>query len=334
MGVDTSRPSSAYTELYLPSDTLRICNPDRCWCQGGHHRSSRYMYVERGGDGRAYDPFQYMDQMLAGDGDSPLFPAGWKDPREWTTRDYERLGDVLSEYYSRARGRQMMGGMAGPLSPFGGEEWMRPRSEGRRHHHSHRRRWCNDYESVEDFMKDWQRSQEFLRQMDSTMFGSEEERRKEAWSRALLRMMREAQVKEMQQQQQNGMAGVGMANPMMGMQGMQGLGPMGAGMGGFGGMNPMMGMGPMGAAGGMMSPAMQGGDMLGAMGGSGGGGGFGGGGGMGRRNGFGRPRRRNIGFGDDLDDEFGGGGGGFGRRGRARRDRWEDDDMFGFGDGE
>lgn len=31
---------------------------------------------------------------------------GWKDPKEWTTRDYEALNDVLEEYAGRQRGRR------------------------------------------------------------------------------------------------------------------------------------------------------------------------------------------------------------------------------------
>lgn len=33
------------------------------------------------------------------------WPAEWKDPREWTTRDYDRLGEVMDEYLNRQRGR-------------------------------------------------------------------------------------------------------------------------------------------------------------------------------------------------------------------------------------
>lgn len=33
----------------------------------------------------------------------------WKDPGSWTTRDFERLGDVMDEYMARRRGRQGSG---------------------------------------------------------------------------------------------------------------------------------------------------------------------------------------------------------------------------------
>lgn len=53
----TSLPSSPHqmgiqpskTELFLPSQTLRECHPDKCWCDRPFHRSSRFVYVERGG---------------------------------------------------------------------------------------------------------------------------------------------------------------------------------------------------------------------------------------------------------------------------------------------
>lgn len=44
MGIQPSK-----TELFLPSQTLRECHPDKCWCDRPFHRSSRFVYVERGG---------------------------------------------------------------------------------------------------------------------------------------------------------------------------------------------------------------------------------------------------------------------------------------------
>lgn len=368
MGVDCSKPSREYTELYLPSDTFRVCTPDRCWCQGGH-RSSRYMYVERGGDGRErfHDPQDYMDRFMMGGG----WPSSWKDPGEWTTRDYERLGEIMSEYQNRMRGRQMspwgampfvgMAGAALPAMMMGADS---PFKMPREHHRTSRRSsWEHEImqriKRMEEIAKEYE---ERVTGMSNHLYGTDAERQEEMYKRRQNKLWQEFQQAQMGMPMGGGM-GMGMGgmpmggNPMMAQQaglGMPGFGGVGGGMGamgmpgyggggmgamgglgGFGGMNPTQGMGRRASMMGMGDGEMLGGlgGMAGGLGGGMGGGmgGLGGVGGMGRRGG--RRARRNISLGDDEaeDDDFGGGfggGGGMGRRARRRRGGFDEGDFF------
>lgn len=363
MGIAPSK-----TELLLPSDTIRICSPDRCWCNGRHHnRSSKYVYVERGGDGREryQDPVDMMGEFLMSGGGNMGMP--WKNPGEWTVRDYERLGEVLNEWQARERGRRrnpstgnpaMMGGgnMYGP-SPWEGGGGGGGHGRRRRAHPS----WGEFermQETVEDkFRRMAQEYQRHISERDSLLFGSASDHRREQYRNNMLKTLQEIlpQLSQMMAAQQMSGGGMNMGMGMgMGMQnGMPsggipgtgagmgaGPGPPGMGLHGGAGMQGMQGMNmnhPMmnsnGGGMGYMNPAMMPNDF----------GGGGGGGGLGRR---GRGRRERP-FREDFDEDFGGfggsgggGGGGGGRAGRTfrrgRRGGWGDDeeeDMLG-GDGE
>lgn len=339
MGLDCSRPSREFTELYLPADTLRVCNPrETCWCDRGHHRDSRYYYVERGGDGRErfHDPFDYMDRFMTGGG----WPMPWKDVQNWTTRDYDRLGEIMAEYHNRLRGRQM--GTWGAMPP-----WMtmmpammmaddlRSPCHPRRHRRGGPGR--TEYDGFVEWVEQLARDHKKLRE---AVYGSDAELREEQYKRRL-----QKHYQEMQQQAMNGgmfgmnglntMGGMGMPgmmNPNMGMgMGMGGMMPQQfAAMGGAPGMAGAPGMSGMGAMGmnGMMPGAGMPGAGMPSMNGFGDdmlGGGLGGG--LGRRGAFGRTsRRRGLPMADELDDEFPDLLGGRRRRRRGGR-HWGDGDL-------
>ncbi|CZT14802.1 uncharacterized protein RCC_12128 [Ramularia collo-cygni] len=365
MGIAPSR-----TELYLPSDySLRVCSPDRCWCNGRHHNCSspKYLYVERGGDGREryQDPVDMVGEFFMNGGGGGLS----KNPGEWTVRDYERLGEVLNEWQMRERGRRRGGGGnnygPSPWDGSGGGDG----SGRRRRTHPTRGEFDRMRDTVEDkFQRMAEEYQRHMAERDSLLFGSASDHKREQYRNNMLKTLQEilpqlSQMIAAQQMGGGGMNGGGMNMGMgmgMGMQngmqgGIPGLGAMGGaagspGMGMQGGgmgmpginVNPMMN--PMAAAaamaggpgmGPMNTPMMPGGGMNEF--GGGGVGGFGGGGfgGPGRR---GRGRRERA-FRDDFDDDFGGGGRRAGRPfRRGRRGGWddEDDDLLGGigGDGE
>lgn len=356
MGIAPSK-----TELFLPSDTIRLCSPDRCWCNGRHNnRASKYVYVERGGDGREryQDPVDMMGDFLMGGGGGAAMP--WKSPGEWTVRDYERLGEVLNEWQMRERGRRRNPSFGSPMMGGGGNIYGPSPWEGggggggrRRRTHPSWGEFERMQETVEDkFRRMAEEYQRHLAERDSLLFGSSSDHRKEQYRNNMLKTLQEIlpQLSQMMAAQQFGGAGGMNAGMGMGMpNGMQGGMPMGGvagppfmGMqnGGMGmqgmNMNPMMN--PMAAAasmgggagmGPMHNPMMAGGGVN-DMGGGGGGGGFG-------RRARGRRERP---FREDFDEDFGGFG--VGRAGRpfrrGRRGGWgeDDDDMLGGfgGDGE
>lgn len=344
MGIAPSK-----TELFLPSDTIRVCSPDRCWCNGRHHRSSKYVYVERGGDGgeRYQDPVDMMGEFLMGGGTGAGMP--WKNPGEWTVRDYERLGEVLNEWQMRERGRRRnpsagIPAMMGGGNVYGSSPWDGGGGGGRRRRtHPSWGEFERMQETVEDkFRRMAEEYQRHISERDSLLFGSASDHRREQYRNNMLKTLQEIlpQLSQMMAAQQMA-AGNGM-NMGMGMPGGMGGGGM-AGMGGVTAGPPGMGMHGVGMQGMNMNPMMN--PMVGAMGGGGGMGqmntpmmpnDFGGGGGFGRR---GRGRRERP-FREDFEEEFGGFGGGGGRAGRPlRRGRrgggWGDDDedMLG-GEGE
>ena len=84
------------------------------------------MYVDRRSDGREryHDMMDLMGKYMMGQGGGGVgnmggvgggggmgtpdgVGVGWpfRDAREWTIRDYDRLGDVMKEFYDRERGR-------------------------------------------------------------------------------------------------------------------------------------------------------------------------------------------------------------------------------------
>ncbi|KAK3718186.1 hypothetical protein LTR37_005301 [Vermiconidia calcicola] len=370
MGVDISRPSREYTELYLPADTFRQCSPERCWCQGGH-RNTRYMYIERGGDGREryHDPLDYMDRIATGGG----WPGSWKHPRDWTTKDYDRLGTIMQELYHRQRGKQM-GGIMSPwmmADELGGGgrcgSGMASPTYGRRGHAMPMPMPVHDGPTWEDLERVYGAR---LKDLQDKVYGSEENAREERWRAKQFNLWKEfmgaygggagAGAGGMgmgAMGAMNGLQGMQMPpmNPNMGMgmgQGMgQGMGPgmmpqqFGGGMtmppgmgGGFGGMPPMNNAMPNMPGGGFGQMNGFGGDEM--FGGGPGGGAFGGrrgGGGFGRNRRFGGGR--GIGWDDQYDEGFGagggfGGGGGRGFGGRRRGRFGDEDDIFGgLGDG-
>ncbi|GAB7360181.1 hypothetical protein MBLNU230_g7943t1 [Neophaeotheca triangularis] len=362
MGTDCSRPSYTQTELLLPSDSLRLCIPSRttpCWCKGPTHRTSRYTYIERDSSGREnyYDPFEYLDRAMLNHGFSsnggrggggfgglgapPV--AAWKDPSLWTTRDYERLGEVMGEYFARERGKS--GGYGGggwpvyggalpvgmPMSGVGqgfdasamwplmalmgmggGGGWDRgSRSGSRRGHRSSG--YSELSEQIRRLEEVYRRDKEMS---DAMLYGTEAERREKAWQQRLVKQLFDVwpQFMQMQQQQQQNGMGMGMGMPGIG------TNPMGFGMSPMAAaalqaqaqaamQQPQGGMGhPMGANTPMMDVDPRG---------------FGGGGGgPGRRRmrrnrralpdyddfeeapwGRNRGRRGRGGFGDDIDDD-------------------------------
>ncbi|KAK5114782.1 hypothetical protein LTR85_010095 [Meristemomyces frigidus] len=349
---------------YSPYETLRECQPDKCWCQGSH-RYSKYMYVERGSNGqeRYHDPYDYINnRMLTGGG----LPGDWKDPGEWTVRDVDRLGGILSEYNRRAQGQpQMFGGVGGGAAPWMGPvtqvmPWMAGGPGGgvgmpavammmrmadnpflkmpRDNHRSNRRSSWEDeimqrIKRMEEIAKEYE---ERMTSMRNHLYGSDADRQEELYKQRQNKLWQEFQQAQMQS--------------MMGMGGVvNGLG--GAGIGGMGmGMampqgNPMMAA-PQGfAGGGGMCQGMQGFGGMGQMGGFGGMNGMGGFG-MGEgAAGMMDPRQAQMMGSMGGMGGLGNGGGmgfGMGRRGgrRARRnlgfsgdDDYDDEDFGGGGGG-
>ena len=284
------------------------------------------MYVERGGDGRErfYDPMNYIPGIMQ----NGAWPGSWKSPQEWTTRDYDRLGDIMTEWLNRQRGRQM-GGFGGHMPWMTGDNYRGP-SFGR--YGSYGTPWGPDMARMMNRVEEMADSYKaHLRDLNDKLYGSEEDRREERWRERQFKLWREFQNMTMN----NGAAGMNgmppMNVPMPGMMG-QNLGMPGMGVGPGG----MLGMG--GGLGGMGMNGIMPGAGLGGMNG------FGNdmyGGGLGsRRRGKpfrdrGRGRFGDLGLEDELDDDFGGGL--RGRRGffGGGREMRDDDGVFGgFGDGE
>lgn len=266
------------------------------------------------------------------------WPPDWKDPREWTTRDYDRLGEIMDEYLSRQRGRgilgpsnQQMSPFAQPMSPFShlppmDNPWD---SSSRRPHRS--RPSHSDIDQLRAQMFTYaQEAKEHMQSVNDFLYGSEREQREERYKERQRKMIEEIL---------KGMSGVSRGNepatmgshpphpalpgqgypampPMMGMP--PGMGHMGAGNPMAG--NPMAGMQSMFPGGGMdgMHP-------------------FAGMDSFAQRSSFPRQRRsmRGLGFGDGFDGQGGFGDDFGGRRGRRTRRGFDDgdDDMMDMGDG-
>lgn len=315
--------------------------------------------MERGGNGQEqyYDPMNYIGPMMMGGG----WPGSWKSPQDWTTRDYDRLGDIMTEWLNRQRGRQT-GGPWVPSTPWMmGDNYQMPFPSGRRQYDAP----CGpDIASmmarVEALANEYRNH---IGDLNDQLYGSLEERKEERWKQRQFKLWREFQNMAMNGgiagmnggmagmngglANMNGLPGInmqmpGMMNQNAGMAGMHGMMAPGMGMGvGMGAMMPqqfgaMGGMPGMGAGlGGMgMNGMMPGGALGGQMNGLGddmygGVGGLGGG----RRRGRPFGRGRLGGLEDELDDDFAGGFGGC--RGLFGRGRRGDDDAFFAGyDGE
>lgn len=365
MGVSTSTPSYAFDQLYLPADCFRVCNPDACFCRGGYHSRSKYVYVERNnpsGRERYHDPMELMERGL-------FPPPGWgmSSMNSWRPKDWELMSGMYAQWMANQRGitevpwadmrggmgaNQMMGwngnglqgGFAGGLPPYsqmppplaawqGG--WQNgPPDAG------------NGNERRRDSTID-EEMREKIRILHDITFGSEADKQEKQIQEQMLKRLQPmipelAKLIALQQAGLNNGQGVnGNAAGMMpgapaGMTGMgmggmpiPGMNPMMAAGGGMPGMNPMMH--PLAAMGGM-NPMMAAAD-AGMMGGGGGEMG----GGLGRRRNRGRRAMRDFDFDDDEEDEFGGfGRGRGGRRRRRGRFNFDGDDLFGDrgGDGE
>ena len=342
MGVVPSK-----TELFLPSDTLRVCTPDRCWCRGSHC-SARYVYVEKNcidGRERFHDPVDMMGEFLRGG----LWPMPWKDAREWTVRDYERLGDILNEYYKRERGRRTGpgispylglrgdeedGGYAIPMMMTPGGPYDDPRSRGGpgRWHYPARSEFQQMWDSIDEkfhrMAEDYQRH---VAEQEAFLFGSEMDHRKDQYRNNMLKTLQELMPQLSQMMAAHNMGGAGMngmmGNPMAGMN--PGISPFGVGMSTMPGMSPMGGLNHMHHPMAGMGPRNH--SMMGGLNDYGMG--------MGRPSRFavrGPRRGSRLPFGDSFDEDDGyGGSRGWRRRGRRRFDEDDEDDFLGgFGNGE
>lgn len=263
------------TELFLPAETIRPCHPDRCWCAGGHHRSLKWVYTERGGDGRErnHDAMDMMRDFMmgaqqgggggsGGGGNYPMMP--WRPAKDWSVRDYERLGEILNEYYVRENGRMGGGGgpgggmmpnmqgmfPGGPGGPGGGVPpmMMNPgmmggfdgsqSSGGGGSHRKRRYPSWSEFERMQESVEDKLRrmAEEYQRhtqERDAYLFGTDADVRKERYRSNMLKTMQEL-MPQLAQMMAGGphMGGGGMNMPM---------GPM---MGGPPGNMPPYGMNP------------------------------------------------------------------------------------------
>ncbi|KXT14812.1 hypothetical protein AC579_9649 [Pseudocercospora musae] len=211
MGVQPSK-----TELYLPTDSLRRCDPDRCWCDRPYHRKSRYVYVERGGDGseRYHDPMDMMSNMMMGG----MSSMPWKDPSLWTVRDFDRLGEVMGELYNRERGRGM--DRSGPYPT-----WSMPPEQpqpwddgGGRRRRSNRPGWTEYNRLEEQFRHMYDEYMRHRNENDSVLYGSDVDRRKDQYRYNMLKTLQEMwpQMGQMMMGGQQGQMYGGPANhPMM-----------------------------------------------------------------------------------------------------------------------
>lgn len=294
------------------------------------------MYVERGRDGREqyHDPLDYMDRFM----DGGAWPS-WKNPGDWTERDFDRLNEVMTNLNDRSQGRRMRG--HGP-----GAAWMmQPNDYGQRcSMQQDGPPWDPDLDDMiaRQVRKVARQYDRRFRNLNDMMFGSAQERMEDRFKETLFKHFR-----QFQQNGGMGMNGMGMSGMQsMGMQGMQMPGMMNQNMEpGMANMMPQqyatMGGFPGGMAGGYggmpVSNMMPGGGLGGHMNGYGGGM-YGRSLGPRRRGAFrgqlGHGRGPRMGFdGDEIDDEdvWGGGGGLHPGRGRGHPDMF---DGAGYGDGE
>lgn len=263
---------TSYYHTTLPSNAIRICHgghDGRCFCNGGYHRKEKYVYVDRRSDGREryHDMMEVMGKFMQGGGMGAYGGGGpgvmnngamgggmgaqmaggtgwpFRDAREWTIRDYDRLGDVMKEYYDRERGRgkwapgegggvgamgmgpmypgmmpgmgmnpQMMGmGMPGmmPMMPN-----MPPNGDGSRGsgHYQHQ------HPSMEEFQRLQQDLEEKFREYNRHMgvlFGTEQDRQKDQYRATMLKTLQEIMPQLALMMAQQSMRGG--VNPMMGM---------------------------------------------------------------------------------------------------------------------
>lgn len=328
------------------------------------------MYVERGGDGREYfhDPMNYMDGFMmggaggmgngGGGGGGSLLPPGiMQSPDNWRLKDFERLNQVLLEYWNRLRGQQMVmapylgggGGFGRPGLPFcmmgsPGMNFgdvmgascgmgMNPlRRGGRGDYGSWEDEMTQRMKRMEEIAKDYE---DRVRGISDHLYGSTADRQEEMYRKRQQQMWQDFMQG---QQTQNGMGMNGVGGTGGGMGGMNGLAQMMPMQGLAGGMNPMMA--GMGGLGGMMNPLQ-----MGALGGLGSnplmsGAGLGGSNGVeddrfNRRRRLGSRRRSSMFQDDDDDDDDILPRRRFGRRRRGGFGD-DDDDLFPgrFGEGE
>lgn len=278
----------------------------------------------------------------------PGWPAEWKDPREWTTADYNRLGEVMDEYTSRMRGRNQSEPLGMPMfdprmHPLLGSNPMMNTMRGRPmtmddgwadsnmldKRQSRGSPSFTDFEMLrEQMMRFAQDARDHIKATNDFLYGSEKEIREERYKDRQRRMIEEIlkTINTSSTASQPTMSSFPPTyNPVPAPQGFPGSGalpgmnPFGMMPGSFPGMSAP-GMGGMGLGGmGMAGPeAMNYGDMRG---------------GYSQRPQ--RPRRppRGLSFGVDMDDD----NDGFGRRGgrRGRGGFGDDaDDLFNLnGDG-
>lgn len=355
MGVSTSSPSYTYDQIYLPADCFRLCNPNTCFCRGGHHSRSKYVYVERNNPSGRESYRDPVDMLERG-----MVPPGWGmgNMSSWRPRDYEVMRGLAAQYMANQRGitevpwGEMMGGGFGGMSPpgMGGgqgygygppayqqhappapwSQWQDPGPWQNGPEVGNGRR-----ETIDEETRDK------IRLLSDIMFGSEADKQEKQVQEQPLKRLQPMipELAKLLASQQTGLNGAGANGGGMmpgppppaggmppGAMGMGGMNPYGAA-GGMPGMNPMMhpyasmgGMHPMmgGGDAGMMS---SGGDM---------------GGGFGRRRNRGRRAMRDFDYEDDDEDDFGGfgRGGRGGRRRRRGRYNFDDDDLFGDRGGE
>lgn len=224
MGIIPSKPSYILTS---PAESIRLCPgfPGHCWCGASKlHRTSRYVYVEYSRDGRERysDPVDLLGDFLLGQS-TRLVP--WKATRDWSARDYERLGEVLNEYCLRQ-------GSCGAATAYPGIGFQRathspipPAGEyGRRERRQHPT-W-SDWEALQDELAHRMRRMEercarHIEEREGVLFGTESGRKREQYRADMLRTFREIlpqlNVTMINQQQQDQRQPRGCAIPAPGM---------------------------------------------------------------------------------------------------------------------
>jgi hypothetical protein len=126
MGISPSSPSHAYSQLYLPADTFRLCHAgSSCFCRGTHpHNRSKYVYVDRSSNhnshnnnnnGNSPSSYPYYGNNPGYAGGSPrevyrdipmdllergMVPPGWgmAGVRDWRKRDWDTINQMFESY--------------------------------------------------------------------------------------------------------------------------------------------------------------------------------------------------------------------------------------------
>lgn len=120
------------------------------------------------------------------------WPSEWKDPSEWTVRDFNRLGEIMDEYLNRQRGRghsfMPMKGMNN-LGMMREEPWssrfMGMPSEQRRYP-------SQEIEQLQaQMMRYVEESKQQMQAMSDFLYGSERERREEMYKDRQRKMIEE-----------------------------------------------------------------------------------------------------------------------------------------------